>query len=419
MIFPSVDIMGGKVVQLEQGKKKVLEEADVEARLRDFSRYGTVALIDLDAAMGSGDNGELIERMVRKYPCRVGGGIRSLERAKKLIQCGAQQVIVGSRAFEGGKVDLGFMRELSDKLGRECVVAALDSLGGKIAVRGWKETLPLSAPEAAVQLAPYVCGFLVTAVDVEGLMGGTDRKALDGIKAALGKEGERVRIVAAGGIKSAQEMHELSMAGFDMQLGMSIYTGAVPVSEAFIAGIDFSKGLVPTVTRDPSGQVLMLAYSNEESLRKTFQTGLVTYHSRSRNALWTKGETSGNVQSLLRIRTDCDSDALLITAAPAGPACHTESYSCFGEREFSIGELYEVVKDRMDNPVPGSYTATLDADRIRRKLNEECFELVDAKTDDEIVWEAADLLYFTTAYLVKKGIPLEAIWNELRKRRKK
>jgi phosphoribosyl-ATP pyrophosphohydrolase/phosphoribosyl-AMP cyclohydrolase len=419
MIFPSVDIMGGKVVQLEQGKKKVLEEADVEARLADFSRYGTVALIDLDAAMGSGDNGELIERMLRKYPCRVGGGIRSLERAKKLIQCGAQQVIIGSRAFTDGKVDIDFLKEMCDKLGRECVVVALDSLGGKIAVRGWKETLPLAAPEAAIQIAPYVCGFLVTAVDVEGLMGGTDRKALDAIKAALGKEAERVRIVAAGGIKSAQEMRELSKAGYDMQLGMSIYSGVVPVSEAFIASVDFSKGPVPTVTRDLSGQVLALAYSNEDSLRKTFETGLVACFSDSRDALRTDDDAPENAQRLFRIRTDCDSDALLITVDPAGPACRGESYSCFGEREFSLGELYSVVKDRMDNPVPGSYTATLDADRIRRKLNEECFELVDAKSDDEIVWEAADLLYFTTAYLVKKGIPLEAVWNELRKRRKK
>ncbi len=419
MIVPSVDIMGGKVVQLEQGKRKVIEESDVEARLADFCRFGEVALIDLDAAMGSGDNQALIEGLLRKYPCRVGGGIRSLEKAKKLVQCGARHVIIGSQAFRDGKPNLDFLKELSDALGRETVYAALDSLGGKVAVRGWKETLPLSAVEAAAAMAPYVGGFLVTAVDKEGMMGGTDRPALDAIRDSLGSEKGRVRIVAAGGIRSVEEMRELSNAGYDMQLGMAIYTKAVPVSEAFIASLDFSKGLIPTVTRDREGQVLMLAYSNQDSLRKTFESGLVTYFSRSRNALWTKGESSGNVQRFLSVRTDCDSDAILFSAEPAGPSCHSESWSCFGEREFSLGELYSVVKDRMDNPVPGSYTATLDADRIRRKLNEECFELVDAKSDEEIVWEAADLLYFTTAYLVKKGIPLEAVWNELRKRRKK
>ena len=125
------------------------------------------------------------------------------------------------------------------------------------------------------------------------------------------------------------------------------------------------------------------------------------------------------MQRLLNARVDCDSDAILVTVESAGPACHTESWSCFGPREFSVGELYGVIKDRFDNPVPGSYTATLDADRIRRKMNEECFELIDAKTDDEIVWEFSDLLYFMTAYLAKKGIPLSAIWNELRKRRRK
>jgi phosphoribosyl-ATP pyrophosphohydrolase/phosphoribosyl-AMP cyclohydrolase len=204
-------------------------------------------------------------------------------------------------------------------------------------------------------------------------------------------------------------MKDLSASGYDMQLGMSIYTGVVPVSEAFIASVDFSGGPVPTIVRDSVGQVLMLQHSTQDSLRATFKTGQASYSEGA----------PGQAQDFLCARVDCDSKSLLFTVEPSGPACRSESYSRYGEREFSLGELYQVVKSRMERPVPGSYTATLDSDRIRRKLNEECFELVDAKTDDEIVWEAADLLYFTTAYLVKKGIPLESVWNELRKRRKK
>jgi phosphoribosyl-AMP cyclohydrolase / phosphoribosyl-ATP pyrophosphohydrolase len=419
MIIPSVDIMGGKVVQLEKGSKKILEETDIEARLKDFSRYGEVAMIDLDAAMGQGDNSEIVEYWLKRYPVRVGGGIRTVERAKRLYQLGARHVILGSAAYSGNKPNLDFIRELEAEIGREPILVSLDTIGGKIAVKGWKETIDASAVEVAREFAPHVGGFLVTAVDREGLLGGTDRPALDAIRDSLKKDFDHIRIVAAGGIKSVEEISALSQGGYDMQLGMSIYKGIVPVSEAFIASIDFSKGLVPTVTRDTSGQVVMVANSTAESLRKTFETGLVTYWSRSRNELWTKGLTSGNTQPFVSVRTDCDCDSILFTAEPAGPACHTEAWSCFGEREYSLQELYDVIKDRFDRPVAGSYTATLDADRIRRKINEESFELVTAKTREEIIWEAADLLYFTTAFLAKNEIGLDEIMNELRKRRKK
>jgi phosphoribosyl-ATP pyrophosphohydrolase/phosphoribosyl-AMP cyclohydrolase len=411
--------MGGKVVQLEKGSKKILEESDIEARLRDFTRFGEVAMIDLDAAMGQGDNSEIIEYWVKRYPLRVGGGIRTVERAKRLYQLGAQHVIIGSAAFNGNQPNLDFIQSLESEIGREPILVSLDTIGGKIAIKGWKETIDATAVEVARKFAPHVGGFLVTCVDKEGLLGGTDRGALDAIRDSLKKDFDHIRIVAAGGIRSVEEIQSLSKGGYDMQLGMSIYKGIVPVSEAFIASIDFSKGLIPTVTRDTTGQVVMVANSTEESLRKTFETGLVTYWSRSRNELWTKGLTSGNTQAFVSVRTDCDSDAILFTARPEGPACHTESWSCFGEREYSLFELYDVIKDRFDHPVAGSYTATLDADRIRRKINEEAFELVTAKTQEEIVWEAADLFYFTTAFLARNDIGLDAIMNELRKRRKK
>lgn len=419
MIVPSVDIMGGKVVQLTQGKRKVIEEDDVEARLKRFSVYGEVALIDLDAAMGQGSNADLIMSLVAKYPARVGGGIRDVETARDFIKAGAERVIVGSRAFSGGTPDLGFLSELRDAIGRESLMVALDSLGGQVAVKGWKETLPIKAVDAGVAIADYVGGFLLTCVDREGLMGGTDHEALKEFRASLGKHGERLRLVAAGGISKVEEMRQLGQLGFDLQLGMAIYTQAVPVEEAFIASVDFSKGLVPTIARDRSGQVLMLAFSNEESLRKTFAGGLATYYSRSRSSLWTKGETSGNYQKLVQARIDCDNDSILLTVDSQGPACHTESYSCFGPREFSLGELYAVVEDRFRNPQPGSYTSTLDTKRIRRKLNEECYELIEAESDEDVVAESADLLYFFVAYLAKRGIGLDAVWNELRKRRRR
>jgi len=415
MIVPSVDLMGGKVVQLERGSKKKLEEADVEARVADFARYGEVALIDLDAAMGQGDNARLIEGLVKKYPCRGGGGIRDAERAKRLFSLGAERIIVGSAAFKDGKPDLEFVRAVSEAVGRESLIVSIDSLGGKIAVSGWKKTLPLGAPEAARAFAPYCGGFLATCVDKEGMMGGTDEAALEAIRAALGDEAGRIRITAAGGISTKEEMARLSRKGYDLQLGMAIYTGAVPVGEAFISSIDFSAGPVPAVTRDASGQVLSVAWATEESLRKTFASGRIELASRS----GAPGGVEGSGGRLVAARADCDGDAVLLTADPAGPSCRSESWSCFGPRDFTLEELYAVIKDRFDHPREGSYTSTLDADKIRRKINEEAFELIDADTEEEIVWEAGDLLYFTAAYLARKGVSLKAIWNELRKRRRR
>ena len=189
--------------------------------------------------------------------------------------------------------------------------------------------------------------------------------------------------------------------------------------EGLIRCLNWREPLLPTVACDTSGQVLMLAYSNKESLAMTFATGKMWYYSRSRDTLWMKGETSGSVQSFLRVRVDCDRDALLATVSQTGAACHTGFYSCFGGRRFGLQELYDVVRNRFEHPVPGSYTATLDDVKVREKLIEEAREVVEAKGREEIVWEAADLLYFLTALAAKSGVTLEDILAELRRRRKK
>jgi phosphoribosyl-ATP pyrophosphohydrolase/phosphoribosyl-AMP cyclohydrolase len=409
MIVPSVDLMGGKVVQLERGSRLRLEEPDAEARVAEFSRYGEVALIDLDAAMGRGDNAALVERLLRRYPCRVGGGVRDVERAKRLYGMGAEKVIVGSAAYREGAPDLAFVEALAEAIGREHLIISIDSLGGRVAVEGWRRSLPISAAEAAKAFLPFASGFLATCVDKEGMLGGTDLDALEAIKAALGDEAGRARIVAAGGISTREEISELSRRGFDMQLGMAIYTGAVPVAEAFIASVDFSAGDVPTAVRDASGQLLMLSASSPESLRRSFASGYAEYQG---------GPVPASPQRLESARLDADGRAILLTVRPEGPAGRDGAWSRFGSREFSLGELYDVIKDRFDNPRPGSYTSSLDADRIRRKINEEAFELIDAEADEDVAWEAADLFYFVSAYLARRGLPLQAVWNELRKRRR-
>ena len=164
----------------------------------------------------------------------------------------------------------------------------------------------------------------------------------------------------------------------------------------------------------------MTGFTDTEALAETFKRGNVCFHSRSRNKLWMKGETSGNTLKLIRMRTDCDRDALLAIAQPAGPVCHTDAWSCFAtNRNYTWEYLQNIITERFRNPVPGSYTATLDDELVREKVMEEAKELCEAKTREEIVWEAADLLYFSTVLMTRAGVTVQEILDELDRRHKK
>jgi phosphoribosyl-ATP pyrophosphohydrolase/phosphoribosyl-AMP cyclohydrolase len=262
-------------------------------------------------------------------------------------------------------------------------------------------------------LEPYASEFLFTCVEKEGMMRGTNREAVKRMKNATDRP-----VTAAGGVCSLDEIAILSKIGVNIQLGMALYTGEVSLPEAFVASLDWTKGLIPTVAVDECSQVLMLAYSDKESLLKTFDTGNAWYFSRSRGKLWMKGETSGNTQEFVKVRCDCDADAVLMTVKLTGPACHTGSYSCFGSQKFSLEELYGVILDRLENPVPDSYTAKLTGRQLASKIREEANELIEAEGTDDIIWEAADLMYFSTILLAKNGVRYESVLNELKRRRR-
>ena len=178
MLIPSIDLAGGKAVQLTQGRQKVLERDDPLGLAADFSRYGEIALIDLDAAMGEGDNGSLVREICRTAECRVGGGIRSIDKARRLVEHGAAKVIVGTRAFREDGVDQEFLSELALAIGRERVVIALDNVRGKIVVDGWRRDLGLGVPAVIEAAEAFASEFLFTRVEREGLMGGTDLDAV-------------------------------------------------------------------------------------------------------------------------------------------------------------------------------------------------------------------------------------------------
>jgi phosphoribosylformimino-5-aminoimidazole carboxamide ribotide isomerase len=224
MLIPSIDLQDGHVVQLVQGERLAIEAPDPEPWIERFSAFPRVQLIDLDAARGRGDNAAMVAAICQRLPCRVGGGIRSIERARAVLDAGAHAVIASSALFRDGAVDTGFARELAEAVGPDRVIAAVDSKGGRVVIHGWKTALPITAVEAVRALAPYCSEFLYTHVDTEGLMQGTDIRAILDVRRATDR-----RVTAAGGITTWTDIDRLDAAGVDAVVGMAIYTGQLPL----------------------------------------------------------------------------------------------------------------------------------------------------------------------------------------------
>ena len=224
MLIPSIDLQNGHVVQLVQGETLAIEAASPEPWIERFSRFPRVQLIDLDAARGRGDNSAMVADICGRLPCRVGGGIRSVERAAAVLALGAHAIIASSALFRDGRVDVEFARALAEAVGRERVIAAVDSRGGHVVIHGWKTPLPISAVDAVRALEPFCGEFLYTHVDTEGLMQGTDMDAIMAVRRATTR-----RVTAAGGITTWDEIDRLDAASVDAVVGMAIYTGQLPL----------------------------------------------------------------------------------------------------------------------------------------------------------------------------------------------
>ncbi len=225
MLIPSIDLMGGRIVQLVQGEKLRLSFDDFEYWIEKFSRFPLVQLIDLDAAMRQGDNSSLVAQISQRLPCQVGGGIRSIERARAVLDAGAKRVIIGSALFsEDGRVNVDFASALASAVGAEHLVAGIDTKGGCITVKGWKAQVALTPDEAVPLLDPHVAGYLYTHVDGEGLMQGFPIATA----ARLRNLTER-HLIVAGGIRNQQEIDDLHAMGVDAVVGMAVYTNLLPV----------------------------------------------------------------------------------------------------------------------------------------------------------------------------------------------
>jgi phosphoribosyl-ATP pyrophosphohydrolase len=411
MIVPSIDIKNGKVVQLKQGREVLLEcDRDPIDLAREFNRFGEIAVIDLDAAMEIGDNLELIKQICKVADVRVGGGIRDSERARQLLKCGAKQLIFGTAANP----------ELLSQFPSYMVMVALDQREGTVFDKGWQQSTGESLIARAGRLSPYCDSFLSTFIDAEGQMGGMSLEAIKQLQEQLKKP-----LTVAGGVSSTSEIIEISRLGVDVQVGMALYTGRIDLVEAIIGSVRFNgQGLCPTIVQDQHGQVLMFAYSSIDSLRRALTDGKGVYFSRSRQTVWEKGLTSGCTQRLISCRVDCDLDTLIFTIEQTKVACHTGNYSCFGKassaRKFSLGELFETLKERKGQSNNESFSSVLFRDRqqLLAKIAEESNEVINFTSKENLRWEIADLLYCLSLLAVAEGIEWNDVENELAGRRR-
>ncbi len=220
MLIPSIDLLGGRIVQLVQGERLALESDAIDEWIDRLTGWPKVQLIDLDAAKAQGHNDALVRRICEALPCRVGGGIRSVDRAREVIAGGATHAIIGSALFRNGVVDGALARQLAETIGVERLIAAVDSKEGHVVIDGWRTSLALTAVEAVGQLEPFVGAFLYTHVDREGLLQGTDMGAIERVRHATKRH-----LIAAGGITTLEEVEQLDAMGVDAVVGMALYTG--------------------------------------------------------------------------------------------------------------------------------------------------------------------------------------------------
>ena len=408
MIIPSIDISGGQAVQLVGGERLAIEAGDPLPILERFGLVGEVAVVDIDAARGEGDNAELIAELCRRGRVRVGGGIRDLATARRWLDLGAEKIVIGTAATP----------DLLSDLPTDRVIVALDSRDGEVLAHGWRQGTGTGVLDQVLQLRGLCTGFLITFVEREGRLAGTDiARAATVIEAA-----SSARVTIAGGITTPEEVAELDRMGADAQVGMALYGGQLTLAGSLAAMMhsDRNDGLWPTVVVDELGTTLGLVYSGSDSLGRALEERRGIYNSRTRG-VWVKGETSGATQELLAVDIDCDRDTLRFTVRQSEPGfCHTSDRTCWGE-DRGLGRLERRLGQIALSTDSGSNTRKLldDPDLLASKLTEEAAELGAAQTDEEVIHEAADLLYFLLVRATAAGVALDEVARELDRRERR
>ena len=459
-VIPCLDVADGRVVKGLRFEN-LRDAGDPVEAARRYEAEGADELCFLDVAASHEGRGTLVDLVRRvadvlSIPFTVGGGVRSVEDAGALLEAGADRVTVNTAAV----LDPSLVTRLAERFGAQCVVVAVDAKkageGFVVSTHGGRR---LTGTELGTWIAEVTARgageILLTSMDADGTKAGFDLAMLKAARAVT-----PLPIVASGG---AGELAHFAPAvlegGADAVLAASVFhdrvfsvgmvkramaKAGVPVRPAIPAGLEAvvfdGRGLVPVVVRNAgTGEVLTLAWANDEALALTVETRQTHLFSRSRNALWRKGETSGNVQRVVGVSVDCDRDAVLYDVAPSGPACHTGAASCFapiaaipeGEAAaapadpFGLGPLLDVVADRKARPEPGSYTNRLlekGVGTCAQKVGEEGVEVALAavsRDDAGLAAEIADLMYHVVVLMAARGLDPAAVAAELAARRGK
>lgn len=405
MIIPSIDLLAGRAVQLVGGERQAIDAGDPFPWLERFAVAGEVAVVDIDAARGTGSNAAIMRRLCAMGECRIGGGIRDYATAVAWLDAGATRVVIGTAAERG----------LLRRLPRERVVVALDARDGEVVVEGWRRATGRTPESRIAELRDLAGGFLVTFVELEGRLGGTDLERARALVALAGDS----RVTIAGGVTTPDEVAALDRLGADAQVGMALYSGRLSLGAAVAAPLvsDRPDGRIATVVTDERGVALGLAWSSPASIAQAVDERRGVFESRTRGR-WVKGETSGATQVLLRVTPDCDRDAVRFAVRQAPPGfCHAGTATCWGP-DAGIGPVDRTIRTRIAQDAEGSYSRRLadDPSLLRAKLIEEAAELADAVTAADVAAEAADVLYFMLVALAARGVALEQVEGQLARR---
>jgi phosphoribosyl-ATP pyrophosphohydrolase len=402
-----MELRGGRVVTAQADGSYHTHEDDPVELARALYRLGEIVVIDLDAAVGEGNNLEIIREICRVVECRVGGGIRDEQRGDRLLRAGAKQLLVGTGADES----------LLARFPRKKVLVVMDIQDGRVVRKGWSEETDIDPVDLAMRLREHCDGFVYTLVGHRARMERAELQRFEQLKSALPGH----RLTAAGGFSTVEDLRELDRMGLDGQVTYGHPPCGTNLAEAFVSVLDFEKssGLVSVVVQDTTGQVLSLMHANRDAVLMSVQTGMATYWSAGQGKIFTKGQSSGNTQDVVTVRPDCTRGVLLLTVIPTGPSCHLGRYSCFDDLSYNLHRVEQLMRDRKDQEDPRkSFTQLMLADRtaIKQRIREEAEALVGAGSRDEVLWETADLLYFVLLNLVHEDLSLDDVNRELRGR---